>query len=306
MALGNTIQNEVSCRGVGLHSGKMTSLKFVPGNEGEGIVFIRRDLGGVRVPASSEHVISTRLSTIIGSNGASVQTTEHLLGAVFALNIDNLVIEIDGPEVPAMDGSAAPFVVLLLKSGLALQERKRSFIEILKPMTVSEGGKEVSIHPASSFEILYHISFDHPLVLEQTYHYWHSQEAFIREIASARTFAFFKDVSFLRSQGFAQGGSLDNTVVLDDENVLNEQGLRFPDEFVRHKILDLMGDFSLLGMPVLGKVEAFCSGHDLHYKLVKRILRDKKAWRVVSASSLSKDFISYPLSRNLPLPAVTV
>jgi len=184
-----------------------------------------------------------------------------------------------------MDGSAAPYISLLLGAGIATQKRPRSFIEVLKPVRVFDAGRSLCIRPASSLEVSYKISYTHPLVAQQSYRYWHSRHAFIEEIAPARTFAFLKEVSFLQSQGLAMGGSLDNAVVIGEDAVLNEQGLRYKDEFVRHKILDLIGDFALLGMPILGQIEADCSGHKLHAEMVRAILKNKKAWRKVTAPS---------------------
>jgi len=280
-----TIRKEISCNGIGLHSGKAIELKLLPAAGGSGVVFIRKDLGSGPIAADAAHVISTHLSTTIGIEGATVQTIEHLLAAVFALEIDNLIVEVNGPEVPILDGSAAPFVALLLEAGIASQERARSFIEFLKPVTVSEKGKYVTIRPGSSFDIAYQILFDHPLISNQSYFYRHSRQAFMKEIAPARTFGFLKDVERLKAQGLAQGGSLENAIVIGDDQILNKQGLRFSNEFVRHKILDLIGDFSLLGMPILGHVEAFCSGHMLHAKLIQEVLVNKEAWKIVAPPS---------------------
>jgi len=296
-----TIKKVVSCEGLGLHTGQIVRLSLLPAGESQGVVFIRKDLARRRIPVTAEHVVPSQLSTRIEADGVSVQTVEHLLAAVSALEIDNLIIELDGPEVPAMDGSAAPYISLLLEAGIASQKKNRSYIEILKAMSVFGAGKSVSVQPGSSFEISYRISYEHPLIAEQSYRYWHSRHAFINEIASARTFAFLKDVAYLKSQGLAMGGSLDNAVVIGEDAVLNEQGLRYRDEFVRHKILDLIGDFSLLGMPVLGRIEANCSGHKLHAEMVQSILKNKKAWRVVTAPSSSRSFRSYPTLNAVPL-----
>lgn len=296
-----TIQKEISCIGIGLHSGKPIELKLLPASEGSGILFIRKDLGGQSIPADAAHVVSTHLSTTIGVGGATVQTVEHLLAAVSALEIDNLIVEVDGPEVPVLDGSASPFVALIQKAGVAEQERPKSFIEFLKPVTVSEKGKYVTIRPGSSFDISYQIQFDHPLISNQSYFYRHSRQAFVKEIAPARTFGFLKDVETLKAQGLAQGGSLDNAIVIGDDQILNKQGLRFPDEFVRHKILDLIGDFSLLGMPVLGHVEALCSGHMLHARFLEEVLANKKAWRIIAPSPGNRRTV-FPSYQTLPSP----
>lgn len=278
-----TIQKEVFCSGIGLHSGEKIHLKLIPAPERSGILFCRTDLGRRLIPANAAHVVSTHLSTTIGVEGATVQTIEHLLAAIAAFGIDNLIIELDGPEVPILDGSAAPFAELLSEAGVFHQKRERRIVQLIEPVTVSEKGKHVTIYPSSTFEISYEIRFDHPLILSQTYCYQHSPETFVTEIAPARTFGFLKDVQMLQSMGLARGGSLENAIVIGEEQVLNEEGLRFSDEFVRHKILDLIGDLSLLGMPILGRIEAVCSGHMLHAKLIKEILQNKKACKISGA-----------------------
>ncbi|NOY83699.1 MAG: UDP-3-O-acyl-N-acetylglucosamine deacetylase [Nitrospirae bacterium] len=298
MMLEKTIKKEVSCTGVGLHTGKQIQLSLIPADKGEGIVFVRRDLGGIRIPANAEHVVPSNFATILEAEGATVQTVEHLLAAVSAMEIDNLVIDLNGAEVPALDGSAFPFIALLQKAGLVEQNKKRSFIEILKPIGVSEKGKSVTIHPGSAFEVSCHIDFAHPLIAKQSYHYWHGRSAFISELSSARTFGFLKDYDFLKEQGLALGGSLDNTVVVGEDEILNEKGLRYADEFVRHKVLDLIGDFVMLGKPILGRLEAHCSGHNLHAKLVQAIIENKKAWRIVDMPTATS---SSPVCRALPI-----
>lgn len=280
-----TIREMTSCTGIGLHSGQEIHLRLIPADQGRGIVFVRKDLGGIQIPANAEHVIPSNFATILQSGNATVQTVEHLLAAVSALEIDNLLIELDGPEVPALDGSAFPFISLLQKAGLVEQNKKRAYIEILKPVTVSESGKSVTIRPGSAFEVSCQIVFDHPLIANQSYRYWHSRTAFIGELSCARTFGFLKDYDALKSQGLALGGSLDNTIVVGKDEILNETGLRYSDEFVRHKVLDLIGDFVLLGKPVLGTIEAHCSGHKLHAKLIKEVIKNKSAWRIVTQAT---------------------
>lgn len=275
-----TIQKEVSCSGVGLHSGEKIHLKLIPAAEGSGILFSRTDLGGTLIPATVSYVVSTHLSTTIGVEGAAVQTIEHLLAAISAFDIDNLIIELDGPEVPILDGSAAPFTELLSEAGIVHQSKVKRILQVIEPVTVSEKGKQVTLSPSSTLEISYKIQFDHPLISSQTYSYQHRSETFMAEIAPARTFGFLKDVQMLQSMGLARGGSLENAIVIGENQVLNEGGLRFSDEFVRHKILDLIGDLSLLGMPILGRVEAVCSGHMLHAKLIKALLQNKKACKI--------------------------
>lgn len=295
-----TIQKEISWFGIGLHSGQKIHLKLNPAPPKSGIVFVRKDLGGISIPVHPASILSTSFSTTIGVEGATVQTVEHLLAALSALEIDNALIELDGGEVPILDGSSSPFVSLLLDAGIVPQEGIKSHIELVKPISVSEQGKSITIHPAASFQVSYRIEFDHPLISTQSYFYRHSQETFVKEIAGARTFGFLKDVQLLQKQGLALGGSLENAIILDSNQILNKEGLRFPDEFVRHKILDLLGDLSLLGMPILGRVEAHCSGHRLHSKLIQEFLSNKKAWKVVQGSASSEKPRVHPSYQTAP------
>ncbi len=285
----STIGSKVAGQGIGLHSGKEVYFELVPAPEGAGIHFIRADRGGVRIPVAPCSILPSSFCTAIGTEGDSLQTVEHLLSAVAALGIDNLTIVVDGPEVPILDGSALPFVKLLLKAGICRQRRPRSFIQFVAPVTVSAENKYVSILPSSQFEVAYQIKFDHPAISHQRYFYRHSAQAFVSEIAAARTFGFLKDVPALLAKGLARGGSLENSIVVGDKEVLNRDGLRFSDEFVRHKILDLIGDLSLLGRPILGRVEASCSGHRLHALLIQKILNEKNAWKVVHADETSEE-----------------
>ncbi len=286
-----TIKSEVSLSGIGLHSGKPVSMRLLPAPVGSGIVFRRIDLGSFLIPVREAEVLSTAYSTTIGIDDVRVQTVEHLLAALYALGIDNLVIELDGEEVPIVDGSAAPFVAKLLEVGTIDQREFKSVIEIIEPITLIEKGengkeaKQIRIVPAQSFEIAYTIAFAHPLILSQSYDYRHSEEAFIREIAPARTFGFMKDVKRLLETGLVRGGSLENAIVVGDDKILNQEGLRFKDEFVRHKILDLIGDLALIGMPILGRVEAYHSGHYLHTQLIDCLRKNRSAFRVVHPHS---------------------
>jgi UDP-3-O-[3-hydroxymyristoyl] N-acetylglucosamine deacetylase len=295
-----TIQYEVSCSGIGLHSGEKIQMKLSPSAEGTGILFCRTDLGGVLIPANISHVVSTHLSTTIGLEGATVQTIEHLLAAISAFGIDNLIIELDGPEVPILDGSAAPFAELLSEAGIVDQKKAKRVAQVVEPVTVLDKGRHVTLSPASTLEISYQIQFDHPLISSQTYRYQHGPETFMTEIAPARTFGFLKDVQMLQSMGLARGGSLENAIVIGEAQVLNEGGLRFSDEFVRHKILDLIGDLSLLGMPILGRIEAVCSGHMLHARLIKELLQNKKACKISGAVPTAEPYW-VPSPRQTPI-----
>ena len=283
MRLQQTISRPVRCTGKGLHSGRRVSLALLPAPRDAGIVFIRKDIdSGVRVDALIKNIRPALLSTVVGVDGVQIQTTEHVLAAATGLGIDNLYIEVDAPELPVMDGSAAPFVKMILDAGIATQDRHRSFLKIVRPVKVSDGEKSVTIRPASLSSITYTIDYDHPLIRRQDYRYRDSPEAFVSEIAPARTFGFLREVEALWDAGLGLGGSLQNTLILSDDGLLNEDGLRFSDEFVRHKILDLIGDMALLGLPFIGEVLAVRSGHALHARLVDKILESPENWIMVS------------------------
>jgi UDP-3-O-[3-hydroxymyristoyl] N-acetylglucosamine deacetylase len=287
MRLQQTIKRPVRCTGIGLHSGGRVSLSLLPAPTDAGIVFIRKDInGGARVDALIKNIRPALLSTVVGVDGVQVQTTEHVLAAATGLGIDNLYIEVDAPELPVMDGSAEPFVKMILEAGIATQERPRAFLKIVRPIEVSDGDKHISIRPASVSSITYTIDYDHPLIRRQDYLYHESREAFMRDIAPARTFGFLREVEALWDAGLGLGGSLQNTLILSDEGLLNEDGLRFADEFVRHKILDLIGDMALLGLPVIGEMAAVRSGHALHARLVDKILESRENWILISAETI--------------------
>jgi UDP-3-O-[3-hydroxymyristoyl] N-acetylglucosamine deacetylase len=255
---------------------------LLPAPRDAGLVFIRKDIdSGVRVDALIKNIRPALLSTVVGVDGVQIQTTEHVLAAATGLGIDNLYIEVDAPELPVMDGSAAPFVRMILDAGIVTQDRHRSFLKIVRPVTVSDGEKSVTIRPASLSSITYTIDYDHPLIQRQDYLYRDSPEAFVCEIAPARTFGFLREVEALWDAGLGLGGSLQNTLILSDDGLLNEDGLRFSDEFVRHKILDLIGDMALLGLPFIGEILAVRSGHALHARLVDKILESPANWIMV-------------------------
>ena len=287
MRLQQTIRRPVRCTGVGLHSGGRVSLSLLPAPRDSGIVFIRKDIdSGVRVDALIKNIRPALLSTVVGVNGVQVQTTEHVLAAATGVGLDNLYIEVDAPELPVMDGSAAPFVKMILDAGITAQDRHRSFLKIVRPVEVNEGDKSIAILPASLSSITYTINYDHPMIGHQDYLYRDSPDAFMCEIAPARTFGFLREVEALWDAGLGLGGSLQNTLILSDEGLLNVDGLRFADEFVRHKILDLMGDMALLGLPFIGEVVAVRSGHALHARLVDKILESPENWILVSGDTV--------------------
>jgi UDP-3-O-[3-hydroxymyristoyl] N-acetylglucosamine deacetylase len=281
-----TLQRAVVVEGVGLHSGSKVSLRLLPAPANHGLVFARVDLPGrpvIRV--CSELVTDTSLATTLGLGSAKVATVEHLLAALSGLGIDNLRMEIDGPEVPIMDGSAAPFAMRMSEAGIRHQGEPKRFLVIKKTVTVTDGDKHATFSPARRFRIDCTIDFKHPLISDQQFTLEFSDRSFIREVARARTFGFLRDVDKLRSMGLARGGSLDNAVVVDDFSILNPEGLRFPDEFVRHKLLDALGDVALLGRPVIGALTVYKTGHALNQKLVAKVLSDPSNFEVVAARS---------------------
>ncbi len=277
-----TLAKEISCTGIGLHSGKKTRLTIKPAPPNNGITFERVDVSPRRtVRASFDNVVATNMATTIGFNGYSVATIEHLMAAFFGMGIDNALVQIEGKEVPIMDGSSAPFVFLLKNAGIALQNPCKKFLFVKKPVKVSQDMRSVNLFPSKELKITYEIDFDHPLIRHQKYEISFSQSAFIQEISKARTFGFLKDVQELRSNGLAKGGSLDNAIVVDGFRVLNEDGLRYEDEFVRHKILDFIGDLAILGSPVIGHFLVKRSGHALNQELLKNFMARENCWEAV-------------------------
>jgi UDP-3-O-[3-hydroxymyristoyl] N-acetylglucosamine deacetylase len=278
----HTIRKSVKAFGIGLHSGKRVSLKIKPSPANTGICFVRTDLSPEEViPARTRYVVDTRFATTIGNEMGSVSTIEHLMAALSGAGVNNALIEIDGPEVPAMDGSAAPFLTLLQKAGLEAQDEPIQYIEVLEPIMVTMGDKLLSIEPCKNFVVSFEIEFEHPLIAKQRFVEKITSQTFACQISKARTFGFFNEVQLLRENGFARGGSLENAVVVGDKSIYNSGGLRFSDEFVRHKVLDLIGDLYLLGAPILGKVKAVKSGHALHHILNKELLTRPSAWEYV-------------------------
>jgi UDP-3-O-[3-hydroxymyristoyl] N-acetylglucosamine deacetylase len=277
-----TIAEKVSCTGIGLHNGAPVQLTLLPARANAGIVLVRTDLGTpVEIPARAAAVTSTRFATTLGRGDATVGTVEHLLAAVYGLGVDNIRIEVGGPELPVMDGSAASFVYLLRSAGIFEQRERCAVLRFRRPVEVRDGKRWIRIEPAREFRISYAVEFDHPAVRRQEFSLTGGDPGrFEREVAAARTFGFLNDVRSLWDAGLAKGGSLENTVVLDDEGVVNPEGLRWPDEFVRHKVLDLYGDLALLGLPIEGHVRAERGGHALHQRLVSAVLADPHAWRI--------------------------
>lgn len=279
-----TLRHNISLEGIGLHSGKPSKVTLSPAPVDSGIVFRRKTKGHLEsCQASIRNIRPMELCTTIGSNGFQIQTTEHVLSALWGMSVDNAYIDIDSEEVPAMDGSAAPFVEMIHTAGIVSQERPRTYLKIVKPLHVGDHRRGVSILPSTTSKITYSIDYDHTLIQQQTYEYEWSPKAFQGKIAEARTFAFSHEVEALWARGLGQGGSLDNTIVFSESGILNEEGLRFPDECVRHKVLDLIGDLALLGVPIIGHIFADRSGHFLHNQLVQLILDNPDNWILVGS-----------------------
>ena len=283
--LQRTLKNRISCTGIGLHSGNKIKLTLRPAPANSGITFYRTDLPrSPGIQATVENVTHTRLATSLGYDGAVVGTVEHLLSALAGLGVDNARVEVSGEEVPIMDGSSGPFVYLLKTVGLRAQSTFKKFCLITKPITVLDEDKYVTVSPGTELSIDYQIDFDHPLIRRQQMVFRFSDVAFERELSRARTFGFLHEVEALKKLGFARGGSLANAVVIDRFKVLNQDGLRYPNEFIRHKILDFIGDISLMGVPIIGRFQVSKSGHTLNNMLLNQLKATPDAWEMVEFS----------------------
>jgi UDP-3-O-[3-hydroxymyristoyl] N-acetylglucosamine deacetylase len=273
----HTLASTASVCGIGLHTGARVQLRLARAPANTGIVFRRIDLEGFRIEARARNVARVSYATSLMKKGVLISTTEHLLSALAASGIDNAFIDIDNLEVPILDGSALPFYRLIQQAGLKQQRARRTYVKVLRPVEVVEGNRRVSVLPADQLRITCRIAFSHPLIGEQSMDFAPHGGGYEAEIAPARTFGFLEEAEKLRNSGLIRGGSLENAVVLTREGVMNPEGLRYPDEFCRHKILDLLGDLALLGHPLIGHVVAERSGHAMHYALVSRLLREKNA-----------------------------
>ena len=278
-----TLRRSVTCAGIGLHSGHKVSLSLKAGPPDSGIRFRRADLGGREIPAMVENVAGIRYATGLEVDSASVETVEHLLAALISMGVDNVIIELNQREVPIMDGSAAPFVYLVQEAGIRRQAKARRFLKVTRPVSLSMGDKQIALYPSDHFKITYSISFDHPLLTHQSREIQLTEKSFVDQIAPARTFGFLKEVERLRRQGLALGGSLDIAIVLSESGVLN-RSLRFEDEFVRHKILDAIGDLALIGYPLIGHLVVNRGGHALHTAFASMVLENVEAWEVVEST----------------------
>ena len=275
-----TLRRSTSCAGIGLHSGKKVALSLRPAPVNSGIRFRRADLGGLEVPATVQHVGGINYATGLMRDAVHIDTVEHLLSALVSLGIDNVLVELNSPEVPIMDGSSAPFVYLINEAGVKVQNAPRKWLKVLRPITMTRGDKRIALYPSDHFKVTYSIAFDHPLLRHQSRTIRMSETTFVDEIAPARTFTFLKEVEMLRQQGLALGGSLENAIVLGDTGILNN-ALRFDDEFVRHKILDVIGDMALVGHPLIGHLVAHRGGHALHTAFAAQVLEESDAWTLV-------------------------
>lgn len=298
-----TLKNEIRATGVGLHTGQKVYLTLLPAPVDAGIVFRRVDLNPVvEIPAKAANVGDTTLSTTLIQDGVRVSTVEHLLSAMAGLGIDNAIIEVSADEVPIMDGSAGPFVFLIQSAGIVEQNAPKKFIRIKKPVTVQDGDKSATFLPFEGFKVSFTIDFDHPVFrgrkLDATVDF--SSTSFVKEVSRARTFGFMHEIEYLRSKGLAKGGSVDNAIVVDKFRILNEDGLRYEDEFVKHKILDAIGDLYLLGTSLIGEYKAHKSGHGLNNKSLLELIKQEDAWETVT---FENDEVA-PISYIKPLLAV--
>jgi UDP-3-O-[3-hydroxymyristoyl] N-acetylglucosamine deacetylase len=272
-----TLASPATVCGIGLHTGARVRLRLTRAPANTGIVFRRIDLEGFAIEARARNVARVSYATSLMKKGVLISTTEHLLSALAASGVDNAFIDIDNLEVPILDGSALPFCRLIQRAGIKQQRARRTYVKVLRPVEVVEGNRRVSAFPADRLRITCRIAFSHPSIGEQSMEFGPQEGGYETEIAPARTFGFLEEAEILRKSGLIRGGSLENAVVLTREGVMNPEGLRFPDEFCRHKILDLLGDLALLGHPLIAHVVAERSGHALHYALVSRLLREKNA-----------------------------
>lgn len=291
-----TLRNAIRATGVGLHTGDKVYLTLKPAPVDSGIVFRRTDLNPpVDVIARAENVGDTTLSTTLMNGDVRVSTVEHLLSAMAGLGIDNAIVELSAPEVPIMDGSAGPFVFLLQSAGIEEQEAAKKFIRIKRPVTVEQDDKVARFLPFDGFKVSFAIDFDHPVFRDRSGYaeFDFSSTSFVKEVSRARTFGFAHEIEYLRSQGLARGGSVDNAIVVDEYRILNEDGLRYEDEFVKHKVLDAIGDLYLLGYSLIGEFKAFKSGHALNNASLRALIAQTDAWEMVTFEDAREAPISY-------------
>ncbi|MGD0695998.1 MAG: UDP-3-O-acyl-N-acetylglucosamine deacetylase [Terriglobia bacterium] len=284
----HTISSPVSIAGVGLHTGVKVNVRLCPAPPNTGIVFKRTDLDGFAIEANVHNVARVAYATSLMKQGVLISTTEHLLSALAASGLDNVVVETDNLELPILDGSALPFLKLIQQAGLKRQRAARAYAKVLTPIEVVDGAKGIAVYPSDVPRITYSIDFAHPLIGNQTLEFQPDKDSYEEEIAPARTFGFAEEVEMLRRNNLIRGGSLENAVVLTRDGIVNPEGLRFPDEFCRHKILDVVGDLALFGHPIIGHVVAKRGGHAMHVALLTRLLRDETSWTLVKSSELEQ------------------
>lgn len=288
----HTLKSEIGCSGTGLHTGNTVSIVLKPAPEDTGIVFRRTDMAGknAEIPALVENVVEATLCTTLGNDeGIKIATVEHLLAALAGCRIDNVYVDVDGPEMPIMDGSAAPFVFLVECAGVVEQNKTRRVIEVLKRIEISDDGREASLSPGDGFSVGFEIDFESDAIGKQDKSVRLVNGTFKGEISRARTFGFAEEVDQLRKMGLARGGSLDNAVVVSGDKILNDEGLRYDDEFVRHKILDCVGDLYLAGAPISGHFQGFRSGHAMNHAIVRALFSDPTAWRYVEGEAVEAE-----------------
>jgi len=292
MRLQRTLKQEAVFEGIGLHTGRYAKVRLKPAQRDTGIIFTRADKD-IAIKASVSSVADTAFSTTLAYDGVKIRTVEHILAALSGLGIDNLIVEVNGPEIPILDGSSTELISLILDSGIAKQGKKMPFLRITNPVVFTDGHTEIAVFPYDGRKITYRIHFNHHLLGEQKLSLEITEESFVKEIAPARTFGFLKDVEYLKANGFAKGGSLDNAIILGSDGVLNSSGLRFKDEFVRHKILDMIGDLSLIGFPIYGHIIANKSGHTTNLKFLKKIISYQNCWEIVSEIPQPQPYPAY-------------
>jgi len=291
-----TITNSIKAMGVGLHSGKKVILELLPAPVDSGINFIRSDLEpNVEIPAIFEHVGDTTLSTTLYKEGSRIATIEHLLSAIAGLGVDNCIIKVNGPEIPIMDGSAGPFVFLIQSAGITQQDKIKKFIKVKKEVRVERGDSYAAIKPFDGFKVSFTIEFDDPTINKyaSTSSIDFSSTSFVKEVCRARTFGSTKDLDYLQSQDLALGASVANAIAIGEDGIVNEEGLRFDDEFVKHKMLDAIGDLYLLGHNLIGQFTGYKSGHSLNNELLRKILDSEDAWEIVTFKDIATAPISY-------------
>lgn len=279
-----TLSKSIKTSGIGLHTGVEVNLELKPAPENTGYIFVRTDLDNFEIPASAEYISHCSYATTLLRKGVVLSTCEHLLSALRGVGIDNCFIELDNIEIPILDGSSENFVEIFEKAGIVEQDASRRYFRVKQKVEFEDNDRKMSVEPSDKFEIECLIDFPHPFIKTQKFHFVLTNGSFGREIASARTFGFTHEIEMLRKANLAQGGSLDNAIVLTEEGMLNENPLRFKDEFVRHKILDIIGDFALLGMPLLGKISAEKSGHAIHASMMSKLLKTEEAWEILNGS----------------------